>query len=63
MLGRDGGHAWQGVCMAWGMHGKGECVAKRVVRSKWGGGCVAGETATAADGMHTTGIHSCFIVY
>ena len=45
-------HAWQG-----GMHG-GECV--------WQGGgtcmagaCVAGETATAADGTHPTGMHSC----
>ena len=24
-----------------------------------GGGCVAGETATAADGTHPTGMHSC----
>ena len=32
-----GGHPWQGVCMAWGMHGKGECVAKGVVRGKDGG--------------------------
>ena len=44
------GHAWQG-----GVRGKGGCA--------WQGGCMAGETATAADGMHTTGIHSCFIVY
>ena len=26
----------------------------------WEGGCVAGETATAADGTHPTGMHSCF---
>ena len=25
----------------------------------WQGACVAGETATAADGMHPTGMHSC----
>ena len=30
-----------------GMHGRGVCMA--------------GETATAADGTHPTGIHSCFI--
>ena len=27
------------------------------------GGCMAGETATAADGMHPTGMHSCFVVF
>ena len=42
------GRAWQGacmvrVCMAGGMHG----------------GHVAGEMATAADGTHPTGMHSC----
>ena len=44
-----------GVCMAGGVHGKWGCA--------WRGGgglCVVGETATAADGTHTTGIHSCF---
>ena len=25
----------------------------------WPGACVAGETATAAGGMHPTGMHSC----
>ena len=25
------------------------------------GACVAGETATVADGMHPTGMHSCFV--
>ena len=24
------------------------------------GACIAGETATAADGTHPTGMHSCF---
>ena len=41
-----GGCVWQGACMAGGMHGKGVCVA--------------GEMATAADGTHLTGMHSCF---
>ena len=26
----------------------------------WGAACVTGETATAADGTHPTGMHSCF---
>ena len=34
------------------MHGgEGACVA--------GGACMAGETATAAEGTHPTGLHSC----
>ena len=41
-----GGHAWQGVCMAGGVHGR---------EGAW----VAGETVAAADGMHRTGMHSC----
>ena len=40
------GHVWQGACVA------GRCV--------WWGACVAGEMAIVADGMHPTGIHSCF---
>ena len=47
------GHAWQG-----GIHGGehvwwGACMAGR-------GSCVAGEMATAVDGTHPTGMHSCF---
>ena len=38
-----GGREWQGD-----VHGRGG-----------GGACVAGETATAADGMHAAGMHSC----
>ena len=39
---------WQGgVCGGGGVHGR-------------EGACVAGETATAADGTHPTGMHSCF---
>ena len=63
------GHAWQGVmqgrvallagaCMAGGVHGRGH--------AWWGtcmmGVCMAGETATAADGMHPTGMHSCMFI-
>ena len=43
---RGGGHAWQGACVAGG------CVHGR-------GACMAGEMATAADGAHPTGMHSC----
>ena len=43
-----GGRAWQG-----GMCGRG-CVHGMEA-------CVAGETATAAGGMHPTGMHSCFL--
>ena len=47
-----------GVCMAVGW-----CVAG-VCAYRWGvmpgrGMCVTGETATAADGTHPTGMHSC----
>ena len=40
-----GGACMAGACMVGGVGG--------------GGACVAGEMATAADGMHPTGIHSC----
>ena len=40
------GHAWQGVCGG-GMYGG------------VGGGCLAGETATAAYSTHPTRMHSC----
>ena len=45
-------HSVHGEGRAWrrGMHGKGVCGG--------GGACVAGETATAADGTHLTGMHS-----
>ena len=54
-----------GACMAGGyMHSRGACM---VVGGHawqggvwWGGGaCMAGQTATAAYGMHPTGMHSC----
>ena len=47
------GHAWQG----WGsLHARRACMAEGV-HSR--GTCVAGETATAVDGTHPTGLHSC----
>ena len=39
------------------LHGRGVCIVGVCVR---GAACVAGETATAADGTHPTGMHSCF---
>ena len=48
-----GGMHGRGACVAGGMHGK---------RGAWQGGGgrgVAGETATAADGTHPTGMHYC----
>ena len=44
--------------MAEGMHGGG-CMAGGVCGRQ---ACVAGKTATAADGEHRTGIHSRFII-
>ena len=40
-----------GACMAGGMCGRAMCMV---------GACVAGEMAIVADGMHPTGMHSCF---
>ena len=49
-----GGHVRQGACMAGGVHGRGHA---------WQGVYVAGGTATAADGMHPTGMHSCLALF
>ena len=50
------GHAWQGVMHGKeGMHGR-ACMAGGCV---WQGACMASEIATAADGTHPTGMHSC----
>ena len=51
------GHAWLGVYMAGGMHGGGHVG----MHGRGGHVGMAGEMATAADGMHPTGMHSCFI--
>ena len=54
----------KGVCMA----GEGACLVGACMAGghAWpggvcgrGGACVAGETATAAGGTHSTGMHSC----
>ena len=46
-MAKEGEHVWQGVCMAGGMHGRMACMAE--------------EMATAVDGTHPTGMHSCII--
>ena len=52
----------RGECMAGGMHDGAACVVGGVHGrgASVAGMCVVGETATAADGMHPTGMHSCF---
>ena len=52
--GMHGRGAWQGLCMAGGMHGR-EGMHGR-------GACMAGEMATAVDSTHPTGMHSCFSI-
>ena len=47
------GHAWQGACMAGGMHGRGGGVHGP---GGWQGACVAGEGACMAGGMHGWGM-------
>ena len=44
-----------------GMHGGGMC--GRGACMAGGGACVAGETATAVDSTHPTGIHYCISIY
>ena len=60
-LNRRGGHALQGGVHGGGMCGRGMCMAGGIhdggVHGR--GACVAGETATAADGMHSSGMHYC----
>ena len=57
-----GGVHGGGACMAGGLHGRGvymvggACMAGECA---WKGACMAGETATAVDGTHPTGMHSC----
>ena len=46
----------KGACVAKG----GMCVVKGGRAWQKGGACVAGEAATAAGGMHPTGMHSSF---
>ena len=42
---------WQGACMAGGVHDSGGCAWQET-----------GQTATAADSTHPTGMHSCTLV-
>ena len=52
MHGRGGIRAYMaGACVAGGYDRGGDMHGR--------GACVAGETATAADGTHPTGMHSC----
>ena len=46
-------HAWQGTCMAGGMHDRGMCGM---------GAYVAGETATVVGDTHPTGMHSSYFL-
>ena len=61
-------HGEGGVCMVGCVRGQGACMAGAVCMVGGGacmvgcvckGACMAGETATAADGTHPTGRHSC----
>ena len=45
------GNVFRSVCQEFCPQGGGACVA---------GVCMAGDTATAADGTHPTGMHSCW---
>ena len=45
-----------------GMHGRGACMCRRgtcVAGGHAWGACLAGKTATSADGTYSTGMHSC----
>ena len=53
-----GGRAWQGMGA---MHGRGVCVAGGMHGRR--GTYMAGEMATAAGGMHPTGMHSCILTH
>ena len=61
------GHAWwvcvwQGGMHGGGLHSQGACMAGGMQGGRagvWQGACMAREMATAADGMHPTGMHSC----
>ena len=60
----SGWHAWQGACMAGGHVWQGGMRGRRGVHGRGVGvaggyACMAGEMATAADGTHPTGMHSC----
>ena len=66
-----GGHTWQEVCMAEGVCAGGvagacmvgACVARDAWWGRLGVACMAGETATSADGTHPTGMLSCWFSF
>ena len=72
-----GGMCGRGVCMVGGVCGRGACMAKGTCMAGqvcckghawqggcvWQGACVAGEMATAVDGTHLTGMHTCSRLY
>ena len=51
------------MCVAGGMHGGGAGRGACVAGGAWqgGGACVVGDTATAADGTHPTGMDSSLV--
>ena len=51
------------MCGRGDMHGRGVHGGGKDVWHAWQGACVAGETATAADSMHLTGMHSYYTMY
>ena len=53
------GHAWQGYAWLGGMCGRGACMVRGMRDME---ACMAGETATSADGTHRTGMHSCLLI-
>ena len=55
----DRGHVWWG-CVARGVCGRGNSIHGKVGMHVGGGVCMTGEMATAVDGIHPTGMHSCF---
>ena len=71
-MAKGGMHCEGGVHGKGGVHGEGGCVVKRgyvwlggacMAGGGYGGrACVAGETAIAAGGTHSTGMHSCFTI-
>ena len=56
----DRGYEWQGACV------RGVCMVAGGVCGRghaWQGGMRAGEMATATDGIHPTGMHSCLMKF
>ena len=58
----EGGCVWYEACMAGGVHSRGMHGRGNAWQGSMHGRgvCMAGEMATAADGMHPTGMHSRF---